>query len=111
MANADSNMNIYSKSQADICYSSMAGALVNISFDNMELEECLLLAHCCDESRAGLCHCIAVLGEMLNEEKRRTENLSQLKHTLTAISQLIPALTDLSHFLHEDLRSRKSVMM
>ena len=43
MANADSNMNIYSKSLADICYSSMAGALVNISFDNMELEECLLL--------------------------------------------------------------------
>lgn len=111
MANADTNMNIYSEPQADIHYSAMAGALVNISFDNMELDECLLLASCCDESRAGLCHCIAVLGEVLNEEEMKPEKRCQLKHTLTTISQLIPALTDLSHFLHADLRSRKPTLM
>ncbi|HKS34219.1 MAG TPA: hypothetical protein VJS14_10845 [Enterobacteriaceae bacterium] len=111
MANADSNMNIYSEPLADIHYSVMAGALVNISFDNMALDECLLLANCCDRSRAGLCHCIAVLGEVLNEEEVKPEQRCQLKHSLTTISQLIPALTDLSHFLHADLRSRKLALM
>jgi hypothetical protein len=77
----------------------------------MELDEFLLLANCCDESRAGLCHCIAVLGDVLNEEEMKPEKRCQLKHTLTTISQLIPALIDLSHFLHSDLRSRKLALM
>ncbi|MCX8967247.1 hypothetical protein EHW66_20420 [Erwinia psidii] len=110
MANVDSNMNGYLSSlpYTDIHYSDMAGALVNLDFSEMEQSECLLLAHCCDESRAGLCHCLDFLGETLVTFSRlgshefTQESLCQLGHTLTTLSELIPALTDLSQFLHAD---------
>lgn len=110
MANTDSNTNIYSDpfQASDIHYSAMAGALVNLSFDDMDQDECLLLAHCCDESRAGLCHCIAVLGDLLKEGDMTHVSLCRLQHTLITLSQLIPAMTDLSQFLHADLRNRKT---
>jgi len=38
------------------------------------------------------------------------ENLHQIGHTLTSISQLIPALTDLSAFLKTDLKTRGEVL-
>ncbi|EPY5145863.1 hypothetical protein KGG53_05375 [Klebsiella pneumoniae] len=112
MANADTNMNTYFDPlpHADIHYSDMAGALVNLSFSDMEADERLLLAHCCDESRAGLCHCLDFLGDMLVTFSQQgvneftPESLCQLGHTLTTFGRLIPALTDMSQFIHADRR-------
>ncbi|ECD9611739.1 hypothetical protein FNZ18_20565 [Salmonella enterica subsp. salamae] len=117
MANADSNTNAYFDPlpDADIHYSCMARALVNISFSDMEPNERLLLAHCCDESRAGICHCLDFLGDTLVTFSRQgtheftAESLCQLGHALTTFSQLIPALTDLSHFLHADRQQQEDL--
>ena len=110
MANADSNTNTYADlfPYVDIHYSDMAGALVNLSFSDMNADERLLLAHCCDESRAGLCHGLDFLGDMLVTFSQQgvneftPESLCQLGHTLTTFGRLIPALTDMSQFIHAD---------
>lgn len=97
----------------DIYYFHMAGALVDICFADMEKDECQLLAHCCNETRSGLCHCLAFLGDMMKSYAEhgahRTPDLCRLGHTLTTISQLIPALTDLSRFLEVELEKRQGL--
>lgn len=111
MTNADTNTNSYIDSHptADIYYSDMASSLVDINFSELESTACLVLMHCCDESRAGLCHCLHFIGDILSKqltEDFTPENLHQIGHTLTSISQLIPALTDLSGYLKTDLSKR-----
>lgn len=115
MANADATTNIYTDSlrYTDIHYSDMAGALANIDFSRMDDGECLMLSWCCDETRAGLCHCLAFLGDLLakGDANLMSENYRcQIAHTLTTISQLVPALTDLSQFVMADLRGRGAVL-
>jgi hypothetical protein len=91
----------------------MAGALANIDFSKMDDSECLMLSWCCDETRAGLCHCLGFLGEWLakGETNLMSENYRcQIAHTLTTIGQLAPALTDLSQFVMADLRGRGAVL-
>lgn len=111
MANADTNTNRYIDSHptADIYYSDMASSLVDINFSELESTSCLVLMHCCDESRAGLCHCLLFLGDMLSKEQAEDfapENHHQIGHTLMSIGQLLPALTDLSGYLKADLLKR-----
>lgn len=115
MTNADTNTNHYLDSHptADIHYSDMASSLVDINFSELESTACLVLMHCCDESRAGLCHCLNFLGHMLSQEQAEEftpATLNQIGHTLISISQLIPALTDLSAFLKTDLKTRGEVL-
>lgn len=115
MANADTNTNHYLDSHptADIHYSDMAASLVDVDFSKLESTACLVLMHSCDESRAGLCHCLNFLGHMLSQEKAEEftpASLHQIGHTLTSISQLIPALTDLSAFLKADLKARDEML-
>lgn len=114
MANADTNTIRYIDSHptADIYYSDMASSLVDINFSNLDSTACLVLLHCCDESRAGLCHCLHFLGEMLSKEQAEEftpENLHHIGHTLSSISQLVPALTDLSGYLKTDLVKRGEI--
>jgi hypothetical protein len=111
MTYAHSNTNSYTDSHptADIHYSDMASSLVDINFSELENTACLVLMHCCDESRAGLCHCLQFLSDMLRMEQTENftpENLHQIGHTLHSISQLVPALTDLSGYLKTDLLKR-----
>lgn len=115
MATADTNTNHYLDSHptADIHYSDMAASLVDVDFSELESTACLVLMHSCDESRAGLCHCLNFLGHMLSQkqaEKFPPANIHQIGHTLTSISQLIPALTDISAFLIADLRKRGEML-
>jgi hypothetical protein len=97
---------------SDIHYSMMAGALAGISFDDMSYEDCLTLMYCCDESRNGLCHCLSVLSNVLSNAKTTAEVTSpqEIAHTLSAISHLVPALTDLSRYLLTDLQQRRIVV-
>ena len=111
MATADTITTRYVDSHptADIHYSDMAAALSSVSFSETESTDCLVLLHCCDETRAGLCHCLNFLGEALTKEEAEEftpENLHQIGHTLSSISQLVPALTDLSAYLKADLLQR-----
>lgn len=111
MADADTNTNRYLDSHptADIHYSDMSAALVNINLSELESHDSLVLMHCCDETSAGLCHCLRLLGDMLTKERAEDftpENLHQIGHTLSSISQLVPALTDLSDYLRTDLIKR-----
>ncbi|HAV1239869.1 TPA: hypothetical protein JGU28_004676 [Salmonella enterica] len=105
MAETDHNMNLYS----DIYHSVMAGSLVNLNFSEMERDERLQLAICCDEARAGLCHCLDFIGNILTTFAQQNtcaltrQDISHLGHTLTTASQLIPALNNLYLFLHADL--------
>ncbi|MCS2154885.1 hypothetical protein MUU49_20255 [Scandinavium goeteborgense] len=114
MADADTNTNRYIDSHptADIYYSDMAASLVDINFCNMETVNCLVLMHCCDEARAGLCHWLEFIGEDLAKEHAKEltqKNLHQIGHTLSSISQLVPALTDLSGYLKTELLQRNEL--
>lgn len=111
MATTDINTNPYQEINAgrDIHASDMAAALVNISFSEMDEEACLRLAHCCQETHAGLCHCLGLLGETLlapDAREQNAQNTQRLGHSLYAISLLIPALCDLESFLQAELRER-----
>lgn len=110
MANVDSNTNMYSASRRDIHYSEMAGSLVNISFSEMTQDECLQLAYFCDETHAGLCHCLTFISETINALAQHGETgfnpsgQHHLGHTLATIGQLIPTVADLSLFIRAELQ-------
>lgn len=111
MATADTNTNHYLDSHptADIYFSDMSAALVDINFNDMESINCQFLIHSCDEARAGLYHCLSFLGDVLTKEHAEElspANLHQIGHTLSSISQLVPTLTDLSSYLKMDLIKR-----
>ncbi|KMV32934.1 hypothetical protein ACP26F_13565 [Franconibacter pulveris 1160] len=112
MATTDVNTNPYQEISAggDIHFSDMASALVNISFAQMSNAECLQLMQCCQETHAGLCHCLALLGETLSNptrvEEAGAQNQQRLGHSLYAIGLLAPALNALESFLQAELRER-----
>lgn len=101
-------------SDADILYSRMAGTIANLEFPDMSMEECLQLASDCEEARAGLCHCLHFIGDSLvtfaghDALYLTPTNLFQLGHSLTAISSLLPMLTDLEQMVRADVRRMES---
>ena len=108
MANTDSNTYTPhpSSPECDSLYSAMSAALIHLDFSAMDNDELLLAACYCAETRAGLCHCLNFIGEALvtfaeNESNESTpESLCQLGHGLSAISLLIPVLTDIQKRAH-----------
>lgn len=108
MDNADSNTYTPHPSppECDSLYSAMSAALAHLDFSGLNKDELSLTACYCAETRAGLCHCLNFIGEALvtfaeNESSESTpESLCQLGHGLTAISLLIPVLTDIQKRTH-----------
>lgn len=104
MANVDSNMDTFYQSLPDreCLYSGMHDALSQLDFSNMEAYSRSLITEYCDETRAGLCHCLHFIGDSLvtfadnNVKEFTPESLCQLGHGLNAISLLIPALADMA---------------
>ena len=101
------------EAESDILYSGMAGCLPNLSFSEMSKHERMQLALRCEEARAGLCHCLSFIGDVLVVAAGRDKpeflpvNLMQLGHGLTAISALLPTLTDLEQLIRAELRETK----
>lgn len=104
MADLDSNMDTFYQSLPDreCLYSGMRDAFSQLDFSNMDAYSRSLVAEYCDETRAGLCHCLHFIGDSLvtfadNGVKEFTpESLCQLGHGLNAISLLIPALAGMA---------------
>lgn len=103
MAITDSNTytSHSSSPECDSLYSAMSAALAHLDFSAMDNDELLRTACYCAETRAGLCHCLNFIGEALvtfaesGAYEPTPENLCQLGHGLTAMSLLIPVLTDI----------------
>lgn len=103
MADTDSNTSSSYQSLPDreCLYSAMSAALAPLDFSMMSDDERSMVEYYCAETRAGLCHCLHFIGDSLitfadNDVYESTpESLCQLGHGLTAISLLIPALTDM----------------
>lgn len=108
MDNADSNTYTPHPSlpECDSLYSAMSAVLVHLDFSAMDNDELLLAVCYCAETRAGLCHCLNFIGDALVSladnatNEPAPESLCQLGHGLTAISLLIPVLTDIQKHAH-----------
>lgn len=108
MADTDSNTRSSYQSLPDCAslYSAMSAALAHLDFSNIDESERSQVAEYCAETRAGLCHCLNFIGDALitfadNDVCESTpESLCQLGHGLTAISLLIPTLTDMQWRAH-----------
>lgn len=96
----------------DILYFPMAGCIPNLNFSEMSQEDSLQLANLCEESRAGLCHCLDFIGHVIGSYANRdtleltATNLFKLGHSLNTISSLLPMLTDLEQLIRADLKGR-----
>ncbi|WP_349305403.1 hypothetical protein [Serratia plymuthica] len=108
MADTDRNTRSPYQSLPDCAnlYSAMNAALAHLDFSNIDESERSQVAEYCAETRAGLCHCLNFIGDALitfadNDVCESTpESLCQLGHGLTAISLLIPTLTDMQRRAH-----------
>ncbi|BES86348.1 hypothetical protein PEC302107_32650 [Pectobacterium araliae] len=108
MADTNSNTGASYQSLPDYenRYSAMSAALARLDFSHMDNDELSLVTEYCAETQAGLCHCLNFIGDALitfadNDVCESTpESLCQLGHGLTAISLLIPALTDMQKRAH-----------
>jgi len=106
MADANSTTNTPSASvpllpEADLFHFPLADAFRHLDCHSLTTDENLALSFGCEEMLAGLYHMLNFIGDSLvsiageNQEHFSNETVCQLGHSLTNISQLIPALVQL----------------